>query len=78
MIYMLYYLGVNVIYASLTCGIKNSNMYDSLLMKKHEAIVYHKTRESAAAGIVHPIKILGPTNFVPGKLFWKLYICLTQ
>eukprot|EP00957_Ditylum_brightwellii_P122348 9330455-Ditylum_brightwellii.AAC.1 len=34
-----------------------STVLDSLLKKKHVAIAYHKTRESVAAGITHPVKI---------------------
>ena len=60
--YMLRCLGVKVRYASFVLGdnkgvIINCSVSDSLLKKKHVAIAYHKTRESAAAGIVHPIKI---------------------
>ena len=33
------------------------------LKKKHVAIAYHKTWESAAAGIVHPIKIKSEHTF---------------
>ena len=44
--------------------IQSYTVSDSLLKKKHVAIAYHKTRESAAAGIVHPIKIAGIDNFV--------------
>ena len=58
---------------------------DSLLKKKHVAIAYHRTREAAAAGIVHPIKIDGKNNFadiltkaVTGKTFWALYGKLTR
>ena len=59
--YMLRCLGVKVDTASLICGdnkgvVQNCTISDSLLKKKHVAIAYHKTRESAAAGIVHPIK----------------------
>jgi hypothetical protein len=88
--YMLRCLGVKINHASLICGdnkgvVQNSTISDSLLKKKHVAIAYHKTRESAAAGIVHPIKIAGKNNFadlltkaVTGKLFWTLYGGLTR
>ena len=88
--YMLRYLGVRVDTASLICGdnkgvAQNCTISDSLLKKKHVAIAYHKTRESAAAGIVHPIKIAGTNNFVDllanapaGKTFWRLYGKLTK
>ena len=46
--------------ASVVLNITNS---DSLLKKKHVAISYHKTREAAAAGIIHPVKISGKHNF---------------
>ena len=87
---MLRCLGVKVKHASLICGdnkgvILNSQFPDSLLKKKHVAIAYHKTRESAAAGIVHPIKISSQHNFadiltkaVTGKVFWTLYGQLTR
>ena len=66
--YMLRCLGVKVSQASLVCGdnmgvILNSTVLDSLLKKKHVAIDYHKTRESAVAGIVHPIKVRLEHNF---------------
>lgn len=88
--YMLRCLGVKVRYASFIFGdnkgvIQNCSISDSLLKKKHVAIAYHKTRESAAAGIVHPIKIDGKNNFadiltkaVTGKTFWRLYGKLTR
>ena len=67
------------------CVILNCTMSDSLLKKKHVAIAYHKTREAAAAGIVHPIKIMSKHNFadiltkaVTGKTFWALYGALTS
>jgi hypothetical protein len=66
--YMLRCLGVKVEYASPICGdnqgvVQNSTISDSLLKKKHVAIAYHKTRESAAAGISHPIKTGGADNY---------------
>ena len=88
--YMLRCLGVKVKHASLVCGdnkgvIQNSTISDSLLKKKNVAIAYHKTREAAAAGIIHPIKVDGKNNFadlltkaVTGKVFWTLYGGLTQ
>jgi DNA-binding cell septation regulator SpoVG len=56
--YMLRCLGVKVTHPTYLFGdnlgvVQN----DSLLKKKHVAISYHKVREAAAAGIVHPIKI---------------------
>jgi hypothetical protein len=52
----------------LLCGdnqgvVQNATIAESLLKKKHVAIAYHKTRESAAAGIAHPIKTGGVDNF---------------
>lgn len=48
-------------------------------------IAYHKSRESTAVDILHPIKILGTNNFayvlnktVTSKTFLKLYGELTQ
>jgi hypothetical protein len=88
--YMLRCLGVKVMHASLICGdnmgvIQNCTISDSLLKKKHVAIAYHKTRESAAAGMVHPIKIRTEHNFadiltkaVTGKTFWALFGGLTK
>lgn len=88
--YMLRCLGVKVRYASFVLGdnkgvIINCSVSDSLLKKKHVAIAYHKTRESAAAGIVHPIKIDQRNNFadiltkaVTSKTFWNLYGKLTR
>jgi hypothetical protein len=43
--------------------ILNSTVPSSLLKKKHIAIAYHKTREAAVAGIVHPLKTKGDWNF---------------
>ena len=88
--YMLRCLGVKVRHSSLVCGdnlgvIQNSTISDSLLKKKHVAIAYHKTREAAAAGIIHPIKVSSKNNFadiltkaVTGKTFWALYGRLTR
>ena len=88
--YMLRCLGVKVSYSSLLCGdnlgvIQNSTISDSLLKKKHIAISYHKTREAAAAGIVHPIKTDTKHNFsdmltkpLGGKSFWALNNRLTR
>ena len=88
--YMLRCLGVKVRHASLICGdnmgvIQNSTIAESLLKKKHVAIAFHKTRESAAAGICHPIKTKSKDNFadiltkaVTGKTFWSLYGALTR
>ena len=66
--YMLRCLGVKVEHATPILGdnkavIQNSTLPDSLLKKKHVAIAYHKTRESAAAGVVHPVKTKGDWNF---------------
>lgn len=66
--YMLRCLGVNVIKLLHIMGdnrsvILNSTVPSSLLKKKHIAIAYHKTREAAAAGIVHPLKTKGDWNF---------------
>ena len=55
-------------HASLVCGdnmgvVQNATISESLLKKKHVAILYHKTGETAAAGIAHPIKTGGADNF---------------
>ena len=88
--YMLRCLGVKVKTASLICGgnkgvVQNCTNSESLLKKKHFAIAYHKTRESATAGITHAIKIAGTNNFADlftkalcGKVFWRLYGKLTK
>ena len=88
--YMLHCLGVKVKYASLICGgnkgvVQNCTIPESLLKKKHVASAYHETREAAAAGIVHPIKIRSEQNCadilvkaVTGKTFWTLYGKLTR
>jgi hypothetical protein len=60
--YMLRCLGVRVTHPTYLFGdnlgvVQNVTMKDSLLKKKHVAISYHKVREAAAAGIVHPMKI---------------------
>ena len=54
--------------SSLLCGdkmglIQNSTIKSSLLKKKHVEIPYHKTREAAASGTVHPIKTDGNINY---------------
>jgi len=66
--YMLRCLGVKITTASLVCGdnigvVQNATIKDSLLKKKHVAISYHKTGETAAAGIVHPTKTPGAFNY---------------
>ena len=90
--YMLRCLGVKVKHASLICGdnmgvIQNCTIPDSLLLKKkHIVIAFHKTRESAAAGICHSIQIRSEHNFadlltkaLTGKIFfWTLFGKLTS
>jgi hypothetical protein len=66
--YMLRCLGVKVEHATFMFGdnlgvVQNATIKDSLLKKKHVAIAYHKVRESAAAGIIHPMKINTKDNF---------------
>ena len=66
--YMMRCLGVKVEFSSVLFGdnlgvIQNATMKESLLKKKHVAISYHKVREAAACGIVHPMKIDGKYNF---------------
>ena len=66
--YMMQCLGVNIETASLLCGnnmgvIQNSTIKLILLENKHVAISYHKTREAAASGTVHPIKTYGTINY---------------
>ena len=88
--YMLHCLGVKVKHTSLVCGdnkgvIQNCTIPESLLKKKHIVIASHKTREAAAAGIIHPIKIMSINNFADiltkalgGKIFWRLIGKLTH
>ena len=88
--YMLRCLEVKAKHKSLVCGdnkgvIPNCTIPASLLKKKHIAIAYHKTREAAAAGIIHPIKIMSINNFADilsktlgGKIFWRLIGKLTH
>ena len=88
--YMLLCIGVKVKHATLICGdnmgvIQNCTIPDSLLKNKNVAIAFHRTREAAAAGIFHPIKIKSEHNFadimtkaVTGKTFWALYGQLTS
>ena len=64
--YMLRCLG----HASLVCGdnrgvILNCTVPDSHLKKKHVAIAYQKAREAAAAGIIHPVKIVILKTILP-------------
>jgi hypothetical protein len=66
--YMLRCLGVTVERASYLFGdnlgvVQNVTIKESLLKKKHVAISYHKVREAAASGIVHPTKIDGKFNY---------------
>ncbi len=42
--------------------VQNATITESILKKKHVTIAYHKTRESAAAGIAHAIKMGGVNN----------------
>ena len=60
--YMMRCLGVKVEHLSVLFGdnlgaVQNATMKESLLKTKHVAISYHKVREAAACGIVHPMKI---------------------
>ena len=66
-------------------AIINCSVSDSLLKKKHVAIAYHETRESAATGLIYPIKIDQQNDFadsltkaVTSKTFWNLYEKLTR
>jgi hypothetical protein len=67
--YMLRCLRVKVEYTSILCGgnqgvVQNATIAESLLKKKHVTIAYHKTRESAVAGIAaHPVKMGAIDNF---------------
>ena len=66
--YMLRSFGIRVVYATPVLGdnkgvLQNCTIDDSTLKKKHVAISYHKSREYAAAGIVHPLKTEGEFNF---------------
>ena len=82
--YMLRSMGIHVKHASYLFGdnlgvIQNATIRDSLLKKKHVAISYHKVREAAACGIVHPTKIDGKYNYADvltkaqtNKIFSKL------
>ena len=65
---MMQCLSVNIETASLLCGdnmgvIQNSTIKSSIFLKKHVEISYHKTREAAASGTVHPIKTDGTINY---------------
>ena len=68
-LYAMLSMGVRVAHASYLFGdnlgvvVQNVTIKDSLLKKKHAAISYHKVREAAACGIVHPVKIDGRYNF---------------
>ena len=64
---MLPSLGVPVIVSTALCGdnlgmIISSTNPDLELNKKHVAVSYYKLRESAAAGIVNPIKVCTTVN----------------
>ena len=66
--YMLRCLGVKMETPTAVLGdnegvILNATIKDSLLKKKHVAISYHKVRESAAAGIIQPMKVNTKDNF---------------
>ena len=66
--YMLRSFGIRVEYATPVLGdnkgvLQNCTIDDSTLKKKHVAISYHKSRECAAAGIVHPLKKEVEFNF---------------
>ena len=50
--------------------VKNTTRPESTLKKKHNAIVYHRTQESQASGIVWIVKEDGKTNLA--DLFTKL------
>ena len=88
--YMFQCLGVRIRQSSLICGdnrgvILNITILDSLLNRKHVDIAYQKTKEAAATGIIHPIKIDSKdkfadilTNTLTGKVFWRLYNRLTH
>ena len=88
--YMMRCLGVKVSRASLVCGdnlgvIQNCTLSESLLKKKHVAIAYHKSREAAAAGMIHPMKVLSKNNFADlltkalgGQVFWSLLDRMTR
>ena len=88
--YMMRCLGAKVSTASLVCGdnlgvIQNCTLSDSLLKKKHVAIAYHKTREAAAAGMIHPMKVSSKNNFADlltkalgGPVFWSLLERMTR
>ena len=60
--YMLRALGVKVTQPTAVIGdnqavILNSTLPESLLNKKHVAILYHKTRECVAAGVIQLLKV---------------------
>ena len=66
--YMLICLGVIFDTASAVYGdhigiIQNVTIKDSLLRKKHVAIIYHKVRAAVAAIIIVPIRIASVDNF---------------
>jgi hypothetical protein len=92
--YIIQCLGVKVEHASLLFSdnfgvVQNATMKKSLLKKKHVAISYHKVREAAACGIVHPLKIDGrynfadvctkaQTNIVFHTFVWKGHVWMTH
>ena len=66
--YIMRCLGVNVdtvseVYRDNLEVAQNATINDSLLKNKHVAIIYHKFRESVAAGIILLIKIASADNF---------------
>ena len=65
--YMLRSLGVHVDYPTPIIGdnapvITSATVHANILKKKHVAISCHKTREAAASGITHPVKIDSDNN----------------
>ena len=73
---MLRCLGVKVKYASLIFGdnigvIQNNTILDSLLRNKHVAIIYHRIREVATAGILTHSKSQEKTTF---SILWQIQL----
>ena len=73
--------------------VKNTTRPESTLKKKHNAIVYHQTREAQATGIVRISKEDGETNLadlftklmagcslrkLAGRILWKTKLVLPE
>ena len=73
--FKLFHLGIKVedpadVFCDNEAVVNNSSVPASVLSKRHNAICYHRVRESAAAGMVRVAHIKGDSN--PADLFTKL------